>query len=148
MIPAPVATRSKTTCNTVNTTFINFTTNALALLLSKPSKVTYCWCCCCWCSILQILVWQLSNISCISRSLSSLWYCTFSSMSVIVCFKFSTSFWWSSVRSLICSSKRSHLKRSSWREWERYVTSCCNVYRKKINCRIVKSYAHFFVTSV
>jgi len=38
------------------------------------------------------LVWQFSSTSLTSRSLSSLWYCTFSSMSAIVCFRFSISF--------------------------------------------------------
>lgn len=131
IIPAPVATRSKITWRTVRTTLISFTTNARALLLSRPSRVTYCWCCCCWCSIFQILVWQLSSISCMSLKRSSLWYWTFSSMSVIVCLRFSTSFWWSSVRSFICSSKRSHLKRSSCSAWDKYVTSRWRVWKRQ-----------------
>ena len=124
MIPAPVATSKRTTWSTVSTTLISLTTNALALLLSKPSNVTYCWCCCCWCSIFHIFVWQLSSISCMSLKRSSLWYWTFSSISVIVCLRFSTSFWCSSVKSFICSSRRSDLKRSSCSECERYATSC------------------------
>lgn len=38
------------------------------------------------------LVWQFSKTSFTSRSLSSLWYCTFSSISANACFKFSISF--------------------------------------------------------
>lgn len=60
------------------------------------------------------LVWQCSNISCISLTLSSLWYCTFSSISTKACFRFSTSFWCNSVKSFICSSNRSVRNRSSW----------------------------------
>lgn len=115
IIPAAVATNNSTTCNTVKTTFINLTTSARALELSMPSTVTYC----CWdrCSILVIcwdnrkqnirinesrlmddryqkptLVWQFSRTSCTSRSRSSLWYWTFSSVSASACFRFSISF--------------------------------------------------------
>lgn len=119
IMPAAVATKSSTTCNIVNTTLMSFTTRARAFELSMPSTVTYC--CCDICSIFDIcvggkmsvffsptgvlvcvcvcvwlteltLVWQFSSTSLTSRSLSSLWYCTFSSMSAIACFRFSISF--------------------------------------------------------
>lgn len=133
-MPAPVATKSKTTCRTVSKIFMSFTTRALAFELSRPSNVTYCCCCKAWCSIFWIcnkkiifnhilfsitqwltLVWQCSNISWISLTLSSLWYCTFSSMSTKACFRFSTSFWCNSVKSFICSSNLSVRNRSSYK---------------------------------
>lgn len=52
IIPAAVATSNKTTCNTVNTTFISLTISARAFELSIPSTVTYC--CCDKCSIFEI----------------------------------------------------------------------------------------------
>lgn len=118
IIPAAVATSNKTTCNTVNTTFISLTISARAFELSIPSTVTYC--CCDKCSIFEIygandkwleinadakgkdaklmlialtLVWQFSKTSFTSRNLSSLWYCTFSSISANACFRFSISFY-------------------------------------------------------
>lgn len=52
IMPAAVATSNRTTCRTVSTTLISFTTSARAFELSIPSTVTYC----CWdmCSILEI----------------------------------------------------------------------------------------------
>lgn len=52
IIPAAVATSSSTTCSTVSTTLISFTTSARAFELSMPSTVTYC--CCDMCSIFDI----------------------------------------------------------------------------------------------
>lgn len=67
IIPAPVATRSKTTWRTVSTTFMSFTTKALALELSKPSSVTYCCCCRAWCSIFWICKRSSTKISSIEK---------------------------------------------------------------------------------
>lgn len=69
MMPAPVATNNKITWSTVSKTLINFTTSALALELSKPSKVTYCCCCRAWCSIFWICNWtnEYYNLLCIQR---------------------------------------------------------------------------------
>lgn len=54
IMPAAVATKSRTTCNIVNTTLMSFTTRARAFELSMPSTVTYC--CCDICSIFDICV--------------------------------------------------------------------------------------------
>lgn len=59
IIPAAVATSNKTTCNTVNTTFISLTISARAFELSIPSTVTYC--CCDKCSIFEIYEREKNN---------------------------------------------------------------------------------------
>lgn len=132
IMPAAVATSSSTTCNMVSTTFISFTTRALALELSMPSTVTYC--CCDKCSILEICVrnlsqmgrfqlmtclqltrvWQFSNTSLTSCRRSSLWYCTFSSISAMACLRFSISFCNQTIKRRKNALKWTHSK-AGWR---------------------------------